>query len=346
MRQAPTGQERIYSTGLLTPLLDALAERRFEAREALRGTRLWREIVGPDSTMSADEMLKVFANITALASDPDFAFKLGLRHHLTSYGMYGFAILSCTNFGRAIDLILAYGKALDTPAKVRMVRGKDEKTVQIIFEPLADVQHRPELYRFIVELRLGQMITACRDILGEDFSPTRLTLTYARSPDKRDHFDLPGCSVAYGADENMFIFDAALLDRQLEYGNPVTHAQLTKLCDEMLVELDRVIGLSGRVRALLATDLGRKTSIETVSASLGMSPRTLRRKLEDEGTSFSRIADELRLKLALKYLRDTGLKVDSIAAALGFADAASFRRSLKRWDGRTPKEIRAGRKKA
>lgn len=109
-------------------------------------------------------------------------------------------------------------------------------------------------------------------------------------------------------------FDAAPLDRQLEYGNPVTHALLTKLCDEMLVELDRVIGLSGRIRALLATALGRKTSIETVCASLGMSPRPLRLKLEDEGTSFRRIADELRLNLARKYLRDTDLKVDSLAA--------------------------------
>lgn len=344
MTKEYTGRDRIYSNALLAPLLDALAEHGFEAREVLRGTRLWREIVSPDNTLSADELLKIFSNIVTLAPEPGFAFRLGRRHHLTSYGMYGFAVLSSPDFSRAMELILAYGKAVDTPAETRMVHAKGARTAHVVFEPLDTARYQTDIYRFIVELRLGQMIAACRDVLGEDFTPLRLELSYARPNAGMDHLDLPGCAITYSADRNIFAFDASLLERQLEHGNSVTHLQLTRMCDEMLAELDRAVGLAGRVLATLAVDPARKTSIETVSASLGLSPRSLRRKLAEEGTSFSCIADELRLKLALKYLRDTDFKVAMIAAALGFSDAASFRRSLKRWCGRTPKEIRASKK--
>ena len=72
-----------------------------------------------------------------------------------------------------------------------------------------------------------------------------------------------------------------------------------------------------------------------------MSPRTLRRKLEDEKTSFRVLLDELRMHVAIKYLRDTDLTIEAVAAALGFSDAANFRHAFRRWTKGSPQDFRA-----
>jgi AraC-like DNA-binding protein len=74
-----------------------------------------------------------------------------------------------------------------------------------------------------------------------------------------------------------------------------------------------------------------------------MSPRTLRRKLEQEGTSFRELIDELRAHAAIKYVRDTDLTIEDVAYALGFSDAAAFRHAFRRWTKSAPHEYRRGR---
>jgi AraC-like DNA-binding protein len=71
-----------------------------------------------------------------------------------------------------------------------------------------------------------------------------------------------------------------------------------------------------------------------------MSDRTLRRQLREQGISFRGLLDELRMQIALKYLRTTRLANEDIALALGFSDAANFRRAFRRWTSKSPSEIR------
>ena len=84
----------------------------------------------------------------------------------------------------------------------------------------------------------------------------------------------------------------------------------------------------------------RQTSSSAVAKQLYMAPRTLRRKLRAENTSFRELMDELKMQVAIKYLRDTDLTIENIADALGFRDAANFRRAFRRWTKRAPHEYR------
>jgi AraC-like DNA-binding protein len=76
--------------------------------------------------------------------------------------------------------------------------------------------------------------------------------------------------------------------------------------------------------------------LDAVARRLKIPPRTLRRRLHEEGTSYRALLDELRMQVSLRYLRETQLTVEEIAAALGFSDAAGFRRAFRRWTRRTP----------
>jgi AraC-like DNA-binding protein len=150
-------------------------------------------------------------------------------------------------------------------------------------------------------------------------------------------FDWP---VLFGQSENRFVFDPALLDARPDFGNEITYSMVVHLCDQLMDELQLRTGIAGRVREALLVNLARPTSLEAVARHLKMSTRTLRRKLSEESTSFRVLLDDLRVQVAIKYLRDTNLTIEAIAAALGFSDGANFRHAFRRWTGRPPQEFR------
>jgi AraC-like DNA-binding protein len=105
-------------------------------------------------------------------------------------------------------------------------------------------------------------------------------------------------------------------------------------------DLQLRIGLIGKVREILLVNLMRPTSFDAIAKHLHMTTRTLRRKLGEENTSFRKLVDELRMHVAIKYLRDTDLTTEEIAYALGFSDAANFRHAFRRWTKLAPLEFR------
>jgi AraC-like DNA-binding protein len=136
------------------------------------------------------------------------------------------------------------------------------------------------------------------------------------------------------------LFDATWLDRVPELGNQISYLTVVRLCESMMEELKLLSGLVGQVRKILLTNLMRLKNIEAVASEMGMSARTLRRKLNEENTSYRTVVDELRMDMAVKYLRDTRLTIDDIAYALGFSEAANFRHAFRRWTKSTPDQFR------
>ncbi|ORC43815.1 AraC family transcriptional regulator, partial [Pseudomonas floridensis] len=110
---------------------------------------------------------------------------------------------------------------------------------------------------------------------------------------------------------------------------------------QRLSDLDRTCGMQERVRStLLETLPAGEVSMLAVSRKLGVSTRTLQRKLHSEGTTFQQVLDTLRDSLAHHYLRTTAMSSAEISFLLGFEDANSFARAFQSWTGKTPKTVR------
>ena len=139
---------------------------------------------------------------------------------------------------------------------------------------------------------------------------------------------------------NELHYALAWLERTPQLANPITAAQMSRTLARLLQEQKWQSGLTRRVYDELTRTPGRFPEMEAIAAALCMTSRNLRRKLDAEGTSYSQLLDEVRRALAQDYLRTPTLGIDDIAAALGFGDAASFRRAYKRWTGRSPGEAR------
>ena len=338
MRNA--SQSRLYPSSVLLPLIDALEDRGFPLRACLKGTRLLPADILGTARISLTDILTVYANAAELVPDPGFAFQAGRRYHLSSYGVYGFAVLSAPTFGQALQLIFDYGGAVEVPLGATFLR--DERTVVFAVTPDLLPREFAGLSRFVIDMQAGQMLTACRDLLGPDFTFHSLSLGYDLDPGLGGHIDLPGCQVIYGATDTSITIGAGDLDRRIQLRNAATHALLTQLCDNMLRDLKDNIGLDGALRAILIANQGHPIPLADICAQLGTTERSLRRKLAQKGTSWREIAEDVRMGFAQKYLRDSALDAATIAEALGFSDSSSFRRALRRWQAADPGAARGG----
>lgn len=331
--------ERVHSAAKIAAVVEVLAAEGVPAAEVLKGVGLSSDaLTSPATRVSLDQIIGTYRNAEQLSRDPFFALHIGLKVHASTYGMYGFALLSGTDFRRIMQFAVKY-HPLGAPLADIAFREADARASWEM-TPIPHPSIDARMYRFLVELQFGTHLALMRDVMGPSFAPREFAVTFGPVDDVAAYRAAFGVPVHFNRPHNELVFDAACLDGRPEYGNEISHASVMKLCDALLGELEARAGIGGKVREVLLASLMRPTSLETVAARLHLTARTLRRKLDEENTSFRRLVDELRMQVAIKYLRDTELTVDDIAYSLGFSEAAVFRRAFRRWTGGGLREFR------
>lgn len=332
--------EKIYPVVKLATIVDGLAAEGTSPTDALRGVQLSApEMASPATRVSVNQIIECCRNASRLARDPYFAYHAGLRFHVSAYGALGFAILSSMNFRQTMRIAEKYHDLSATPLCDISLKEQGDRATWFI-SPIAHPSIDASLYKFLVEMQFGIHVSLHRDVMGPSFAARQLHVTYAAPGDAQTYAETFGCEVHFGQPQNKFVFDAAWLDREPKVGNEITNAIALRLCDQLMEEVRLRVGLVGKVREILLVNLMRPTGLEAAAKHLNMTARTLRRKLAEENTSFHTLVDELRMQVAIKYLRDTDLTIEEITYALGFKDAANFRRAFRRWTNHGPLEFR------
>jgi AraC-like DNA-binding protein len=331
--------DKVYPVIKLATVIDALAGEGIPAQDALAGVGLSREAMfSPATRISLNQVIECYRNAAKLSGDPHFSYHTGLRFHLSAYGMHGFAILSSINYRQTMQFAEKYHQLATPLAEIRF-KEKSGCGVWTI-TPMPHSHIDGSLYKFVVEMQLGICVSLHRDFMGPLFAAREFHLTYRPPDDAAKYPDIFGCPVLFGEPENRLVFDATWLDGTPNLGNNITYATVVELCDRLMDELQLSAGVAGKVRRVLLTNLMRPRSFGDVASDLNMSERTLRRKLREENTSFRNLADQLRMEMAVKYLRDTDLNVKAISESLGFSDAANFRQAFRRWTKAAPHAFR------
>ena len=335
----PSPSIPVYPVVKVSIVVELLAEEGVSAESALDGTGISPEALrSPKARVSISQVVECYRNALGLGRDAQFAYHAGLRFHLSSYGLYGFAMLSSPSFRETLAFAVRYHR-LATPLADLSV-GEDAGRAWWSIDPLAHPLVDTNLYRFLVDMYCGILTSLHRDFMGASFAPREMHITYRAPPNTDDYPPAFGCPVTFGQPENMLIFDSAWLDRPAELGNRVVFPTIVALCDALLEELDCREGVAGKVRRALLARSPDFACSEAVAGDLGLSPRTLRRRLRDENTSFRKLVDELRAEMAIRYIRETDLSYDEIAATLGFSEPAAFRHAFRRWTKAAPSRFR------
>ena len=332
----PGPTEQIYPVYKIAVIVECLAEEGIGAADALAGAHLTlAQLHSPDTRVSLSQVIRCCRNANRLSADPHFAWRAGLRMHVSSYGMYGFGILSSVDFRQAARFAEQYHELATPIADIRL-REEEDCFVWTV-DPYALSPVDASLYRFVVELYFGSIVAISSDVMGRSFTPRLLRVIY---DDENASAQTFGCPVLFNQVENGVVADRKWIEGPAELGNALAHAELKKLCDRLMAELKLKIGVAGAVREALLINLAQPLSFAMLSRRLKVAPRTLKRRLMAEGTSYRKIVDEMRTQVAIKYLRDTTMTAEEIASCLGFSDGASFRHAFVRWTKQTPAKFR------
>jgi AraC-like DNA-binding protein len=332
--------ERIYESTKLAAVFDVLIDQGFPASEILRNVDLQeKDVHSPGTRISLAELMTACRNAVRLSSDRHLPYRIGASVHISTYGMYGFAILCCPDFRNAMAFAARYHSLAAPLATIEFKEEKGFGTWTI--EPNIHAAIDPQVYRFLTEMQIGIHISLMRDIMGLAFTPEQISVAYSETDDFGLPADLIGCRIRFAGRHNQIIFRSAWLDQPARLGNRTTYPIIVALCDDLLDELKLRVGIAGEIRALLLRDITNPPTLAAIARLLEVSDRSLRRQLREQGISFRGLLDELRMQIALKYLRTTRLANEDIALALGFSDAANFRRAFRRWTNKSPSEIRA-----
>ena len=335
----PDFVRRIYSPHSIAAIVAELNTQGVDASETLDGTGLGRPQLEVHTTqISYWHLDRVIRNALRLSKDSAVALRAGQRMHVTTYGMYGYALLSSPTYAEARNFTDRYIRVIGPFCDAR--NADDGTTGLCTMEPRHWVDPTEDAYRFAVEFALAAHLSTARDVVGPSFKYAHIGVVYPAPQHAAVYDELFACPVLFTQRSNVFGYDLATADGPVSLADPRSHAMAREMCEQILAEVNRGGGVAADVRRMLIELRGRYPGIEVVAEKLSMHPRALRRRLEVEGTAYREILAEVRMRLAIEYLRKTKMTNEEIADRLGYSDAANFRHAFLRWTGKSPSDFR------
>lgn len=309
-----------------------------EPAPMLRRCGLPSDLAGIGQTVPVDREIAFMREALQASGRPDLGLLAGRGHRFPVFGFWGLALAASPTLASAIRVGLQYVDLTHTFLRWSFQRsGSHAELVMRAAFPLG------ELETFIVERDAAAAVTLLEDLTGRRSALAEAMFAYPAPPWADRYPPAFGCAVSFRRDRHALRLGAARLDEALPGGDPVTAAAAEAQCRRLLESLSPAGGLATRLRRFLLDHPGRLPTQDEAARHLGLSRRSLRRRLAEEGASFRALADEVRFGLIAGYLENTALSLDEIAARTGFSDAANLSHAFRRWTGETPGRWRGRR---
>ncbi len=329
-----------YAPYKIFALVQTATEFGVSAEAVLSGTGLAAAALADGkANCTVDRYLTACANVMRHCRDPRLPIHVGKSLHLSAYGLYGFALMCSPTVRSGFEFAVKY-HGLATPIFEIAWEISDGHFVWTFPDEKRVAYSRPQR-TFLMIQQLAQHVTHVRDIAREDRRPIHIKVALDPIEPHALFEQEFGCAVSFSAARTEITYEMSILDDRPPLTNPVTHAMLRESCEALIGHVPEKSGLAGQVSRIFMETAAPFPSMEVVARRLAMTPRTLRRRLTEEGASYSGLLDQVRNDLARRYLAANTFTVDDIAELLGFSDTANFRASFKRWNGQTPVEFRS-----
>ncbi|WP_437625705.1 AraC family transcriptional regulator [Sorangium sp. So ce1151] len=306
-----------------------------DPREALAAAEVDPALLeDPTARVPHDTVARAWTRIPELARDPAFGLHAAELLVGQLFDVVDFVTDQCGTVREVIGCVLRYQRLIHDAVDVRLtVEGARAR----ISQRFAGAAAPPQLSSFI----MGLWVLRARVLTGVPFAPHRVTFAHPAPADRREYDRLLAVPLGFDADENAVLFDASFLDTPTVRSDPALGAVLRRHADELLARLPAEPSVRGALERHLIEALGRGVpDVAAAARALGMSARTLQRRLGDEGESYKSVLDEARRKLAVAHMRERGRTVSEVAFLLGFSEVSAFSRAFRRWTGHSPAAYR------
>lgn len=254
------------------------------------------------------------------------------------YGAFGLAWKSALNLRGSYERAERYARVLTSVSRYE-VRSAREGAYMILHR---DGERRLGL-RLSNEATIASVVSISRQVSTRDFRPLAIYFKHSPPASLSAHERHFGCPVHFDAEiDALLVSDEALLTPNKLGDESISRFFDTHLEAELAQHQDDSL-LDQRVRIQISQSLSEGIpAVSEIAGRLGMSGRTLQRRLSDRGRSFQSIVDDARRELAHRLLRQTEYSLAEVAFLTGFSEQSAFNRAFKRWEGQTPRSFRLG----
>jgi AraC-like DNA-binding protein len=303
----------------------------------LRRVGLTPEVIAdPEERLSVRSQIAFLDEAAKALKNDCLGFTLARDFDLREIGLLYYVMASSQTLGDALKRVARYSQTTNEALVVRYREGNG----LIINLSYSGVPRHSDRHQ--IEFCMFAVLRICRVLTGRNLVPQHFSIAHYRSEGTAEMSRFVGTKVEFDADTD----EIALSSNAWEL--PVIHADLylnnllLKFCEAALTDRrGNASQLRTRVENAISSLLPHgRVVVDDVARSLGMSKRTLARKLSDEGLNFTEVLQQLRRDLADRYLDDPKLHISKIAWLLGFNEVSAFTHTFKRWTGKTPSRMR------
>ncbi|MDM0117852.1 AraC family transcriptional regulator [Variovorax sp. J22R133] len=249
-RPAPDFEARVYTPHRIAAVVDTLVEDGVAPAHALAGSGIEETALrSPDMRVSLGQIAVVFRNALRLAPDPTIALRAGARMRITSYGMYGYALLSSPTAAAAADLSVRY-HPVAAPG-VTLAFSREGLHAVFRYEVLLTPDPADALYRFMLEFSYSAHLALSRDLYDREYGFAAVRASYAAPAHAEAYRQFLHCPAYFGQPFNEVELDPARLDRAPRSPDTSTHAMAREMCHQLLADLTHTSGTASLVRRAL-----------------------------------------------------------------------------------------------
>jgi len=282
----------------------------------------------------AADYLRLLERAARLTGDPCIGLHVGECVDLRHLGAVGYAVMSSENGAEAVSRAQRYEALVASVNRTSLVTAGDESA--LLFVPIAESPGRTYM-----ELDLTLWVNLWRRAVAQPIAFKRVEFSHPAPADTRPHARIFQCPVCFDARRNAVVFPTALVNMPMRQPDPVLRQLMDEYARRLLIQAATSEDPVARARAYISQKLTEAPPrIGAVAAALGLTPRTLQRKLTDSGLSYSGLVEGVREELARRYLQDPAIDITEVAFLLGYYDQSTFHRAFRRWTGDSPGAFR------
>lgn len=327
----------------LQPLIEAAAARGVAERALEQAAGLPTGMLTPlPESLAAADYVRLLDVGAQLANDPQFGLHVGERVKLGTYNVYGLILLSCRDFGQALQQTMRF-EALAHDL------GRSALSIEGNVAEYRWTSAFPRASRHLADSVFTGIRVFGSWLAGRALPHVHVAFAHAAPDDVSEYERIFGPDLHFGAPAHTARFDAALLSWPVPNADVGLYPILQQHAERLLREKQRAEqegGIVAQVRAAIVKNLEQdRVRLPLIAQELNITPRTLQRKLNDAGIGYQQLLDETRRELALEYLKQRNLSIAEIAFLLGYQEQSSFNHAFKDWTGMNPGAYReqAGR---
>jgi AraC-like DNA-binding protein len=335
-RIPPLGMHRAH---VIRGLHEAAREAGLDAADLLEEAGLARDLLqDPDHLVPYSSTCQLLHAAAEQSGFDHFGLQVGRRSGLGTLGLVDIFARTCDTAGEGLACVVEH---LNLTSGVSMIWLSEVESHAVVRYALAAPTSMPT--RQYYDAAMAILWNLVRDLCGDRWTPTEVRFAHREPVHLRAFRSFFRAPVRFDCPEYLIVFDACWLRHLLPSANALLRMRLAKEVDRIRRALvaDTTPMTRRLIRKLLAVD---QCTIEHVARLLGAHRRTLDRRLDAEGTSFSAELESVRRQVARELLLDTDLSIGEIAAALSYGNVSSFCTAFHRWHGTTATAFRANRR--